>query len=104
MKTILLPGMGANSKMYPVEKYSILQDVVFADWPKYNGEETLEAMAQSIIHHYDISSEMAVGGSSLGGMVAIEIAKLTDIKHVILIGSARNPENINPLRENSHTL
>ncbi len=97
MKTIILPGMGANSNMYPREKYISLQDVIFTDWPKYDGELSLEAVAKKVINQHQINNEMIVGGSSLGGMVAIEIAKTIGLKKVILIGSATNPDYINPL-------
>jgi pimeloyl-ACP methyl ester carboxylesterase len=97
MKTIILPGMGANSNMYPKEKYISLQDVIFIDWPKYDEETSLEAVAKKIIYQHQINNEMVVGGSSLGGMVAIEIAKIIGLKKVILIGSATNPDYINPL-------
>ncbi len=97
MKTIILPGMGANSNMYPKEKYKSLQDVVFVNWPKYGGEISLEAVAKKTISQHQINNKMVVGGSSLGGMVAIEIAKIMSLKKVILIGSATNPDYINPL-------
>lgn len=97
MKTIILPGMGANSNMYPKEKYDWLQEVTFSNWPEYHGEKTIEAVSQKIIGQHQITSEMTVGGSSLGGMVAIEIAKIVGISKVILIGSATNPKYINPL-------
>lgn len=97
MKTIILPGMGANSNMYPKDKYISLQDVTFADWPGYEGEVSLESVAKKIIAQHHINKEMVVGGSSLGGMVAIEIAKIMGLKKVILIGSATHSDFINPL-------
>jgi pimeloyl-ACP methyl ester carboxylesterase len=97
MKTIILPGMGADANMYPKKQYQSLQDVLFVNWPKYDGEKSLEAVAQKIIDQYKIGSKMVVGGSSFGGMVAIEIAKILGLKKVILIGSATSPGYINPL-------
>jgi pimeloyl-ACP methyl ester carboxylesterase len=97
MKTIILPGMGANSNMYPKEKYNKLQDVIFANWPKYDGELSVEEVAKKVIDIHQINNEMVAGGSSLGGMVAIEIAKIVGITKVILIGSATNSDYINPL-------
>lgn len=83
--------------MYPRGKYNHLQNVTFADWPVYDGEETLNAVAGKIIEQHLINNETAVGGASLGGMVAIEIAKILGIRKVILIGSATNPDFVNPL-------
>lgn len=89
--------MGANSDTYPKEKYSYLQGVNFIDWPDYKDEKSLSEVANRIISQYQINKEMIVGGSSLGGMVAIEIAKIVGIKKIILIGSTTQPEFINPL-------
>jgi pimeloyl-ACP methyl ester carboxylesterase len=97
MTTIILPGMGADSRMYPYEKYGHIQDVIFSEWPEYKNETTLKAVALSVIEQHKINSNMVVGGSSLGGMVAVEIAKAVGIKQVILIGSTTHPKYINPL-------
>lgn len=97
MMTIILPGMGANSNMYPKEKYNSLENVIFAEWPVYEGEDTIGTIARKIIDQYQINSEMVVGGSSFGGIVAIEIAKTIGINKAILIGSATDPACINPL-------
>lgn len=96
MKTLILPGMGADSAMYPKKYYTYLSGVRFADWPEYHGEQTIRALALRVIDEHDITADMIVGGSSLGGMVAIEIAKIIDVKKVILIGSATGAEMINP--------
>lgn len=97
MKTIILPGMGANSNMYPLNNYEIIENIHFINWPDYDGEQTFEEIAEKIINQHRIDQSFTIGGSSLGGMVAIEIAKITNIKKVILIGSATNPNFINPL-------
>ena len=97
MTTIILPGMGANSNMYPKDKYQFLEDVSFINWPVYKGEQSLNEVARSIIRQYTINNKMIVGGSSLGGMVAIDIAKIVGNEKVILIGSATQPKYINPL-------
>ena len=95
-KTILLPGMGADSRMYPKTHYHRLSWVNFLDWPVYQGEKTIDALALRVIDEYDITAKTIVGGASLGGMVAVEIAKRLDIDRVILIGSTAQPKNINP--------
>ncbi len=95
MKTIILPGMGADSSMYQNDPYQKLSRVTFADWPLYNGENTIEAVAKSVINQYNIETTTIIGGSSLGGMVAVEIAKILGIKKVILIGSATSPDYVN---------
>lgn len=97
MKTIILPGMGANSNMYPSIIYHKIQNTEFINWPNYDAEKTLKEVAEKLIKKHKIESYFTIGGSCLGGMVAIEIAKIANIKKVILISSATNPDFINPL-------
>lgn len=97
MRTIILPGMGANSNMYPKEQYKHLENVTFINWPRYEEENSLTQVAHKIIKLHKIDNNTVIGGSSLGGMVAIEIGKIVNCKKVILIGSATTPEFINPL-------
>jgi len=104
VKTIILPGLAADSRMYPSPAYESLTDVAFVDWPEYTGEKTLAAMAESIIARYKITRDMFIGGSSLGGMVALEIAKNAGISKVLLIGSATTPDSVNPALEKLSTL
>ncbi|WP_419663058.1 hypothetical protein Dvar_35300 [Desulfosarcina variabilis str. Montpellier] len=95
-KTIILPGMGADSGMYPQTLYHHLSGVDFVDWPPYQGETTLTAVARRMIDEYGITSGWGVGGASLGGMVAVEIARLLNIDRVILIGSTTHRSAIHP--------
>lgn len=97
MKTFILPGMGANTLMYPEQSYKHLHEVSFIDWPPYAGETSLGQVAESIIDLHGINDHHLLGGSSLGGMVSIEIAKQARCEKVILIGSATDPGFINPI-------
>jgi len=90
-----LPGMGANSNMYS-GPWRELFNMKFLDWPKYRGEKTLSKIAESVINEYNISRYDTVAGSSLGGMVALEIADILKIESVILFGSAVTKDEINP--------
>ena len=69
----LLPGMGADSSMY-TEPFKALPSVRFVDWPPYRGQRTLPELAASVIASSGITPDDEIGGTSLGGMVALEIA------------------------------
>ena len=92
----ILPGMGANSNMYP-GPWRKVPDTKFINWPRYNGEKTISEVAESIIRHYRIMQSDSVGGSSLGGIVSLEIAEKLGIRNVYLFGSAVSKSEINPL-------
>ncbi len=91
----LLPGMGANQKMY--KDWQTNQRIMFIGWSEYNGEICFAQIAKALIKQYQITPADCIGGSSLGGMIAIEIDKILNNKQVILIGSARHPHEINTL-------
>jgi pimeloyl-ACP methyl ester carboxylesterase len=96
LRTIILPGMGADSGMYPKAYYRNLPGVDFVDWPVYEGEKTIAAVARRVIEEYNITGNTIVGGSSLGGMVAVQIAKVLNLDRVILIGSTTRSSDVNP--------
>jgi pimeloyl-ACP methyl ester carboxylesterase len=87
-KWYMLPGMGANTTMYD----SLLKEVTFEinviNWPQYSGEQTYTDVARRIIKENDIRNGDVVVGSSLGGMVSLEIAQYKKLAAVVLIGSA----------------
>ena len=92
----VLPGMGASSKMYTSFKaWNSLENIKFLDWPAWKGEKSLAEIAESIIEANNIDSQDIIAGSSLGGMVALEIAQKTKAKKAILIGSAVSRVEVN---------
>ncbi len=94
MTTFVLPGMGATSEMYP-PPWNELENAVFVDWPAYRGESSMEEVATRVIEAEGISAGDVVIGSSLGGMVALEIAQQLDLLHVVLLGSAVSAAEVN---------
>ena len=90
----ILPGMGADHRMYP-QPWPGLPQVTFLDWPKYGGEQTLNAVAKSVVRTYALHEDAWLVGSSLGGMVACEIAALLPVRGLILVGSAKTKDELN---------
>ena len=97
MRWVILPGMGATAAMYNGLKHKLGFPVDFLNWPAYRGEETYADVARRIIEEHAITSEDVVGGSSLGGMVALEVARLSDAKAIVLLGSAVNRKEVQTL-------
>lgn len=88
--------MGIDSTMYG-SAFRTLKDVHYADWSPYTNEKSIKDIAITLIARYTINPSDIVGGSSLGGIVASEIAKYVEVRKIILIGSTLTPENINPI-------
>ncbi len=89
----VLPGMGADNSMY-AGSWKNLSDSVFLDWPCYRGEKSISDVAERMIEGNSISTGDILVGSSLGGMVACEIAKRYHPKVLFLLGSARDKNEI----------
>lgn len=96
-KWFILPGMGANSAMYDALRGKVDFEIDFVDWPIYRGEISYEEVASRIIEENHIDAGDIVGGSSLGGMISIEIGNLVQSKAIVLIGSAINASEIQSL-------
>jgi pimeloyl-ACP methyl ester carboxylesterase len=97
IKWFILPGMGATSAMYDAVRRELRFGVNFKNWPEYRGEKSYAEVARRVIEENGISEGDVVGGSSLGGMVALEIARSVKAKAVILIGSAVHPREVQGL-------
>ena len=93
----ILPGMGATSEMYSSLRRGLSFNAHFIDWPKYQNEISFKKVAERIIEENHISDNDVIGGSSLGGMIALEIAMILNARAVILIGSALRIVEINGL-------
>lgn len=92
----LLPGMGADERMY-VKSWRELEGVTFLNWGEYQGEKTIGEVADRLIKQYALDEDVIIGGSSLGGMVASEIAQRLGCRGLILIGSTYRKEDVNVL-------
>lgn len=88
--------MGANSKMYQ-GAWLDLNHATYIDWPPYKGEASLSELAIRVATHYKIQGNDILIGSSMGGMVALEISKLLLLDRVVLVGSAIDVSEMNLL-------
>lgn len=96
-KWYILPGMGATSEMYSALKRELSFNSHFLDWPNYQGEISFKEVAERIITDNPIHANDIVGGSSLGGMIALEVSMILNTKAVVLMGSAIRNDEINRL-------
>lgn len=91
----VLPGIGNTSEMYS-GPWGTIPDMVYVDWPKLE-KYTFENLTNFFIEEYGITDQDTVAGSSLGGIIALEIAIETGCREVTLIGSAKERSEINQL-------
>jgi pimeloyl-ACP methyl ester carboxylesterase len=87
-KIFLIPGLGADTRVYKNIDLSG-HEVIYVDWIQPNKTDTLATYAQKLINQYHITPRSIVIGNSLGGILAIEIAKIIPIDKTILISSIK---------------
>jgi hypothetical protein len=87
-KLFLIPGLGADCRIY---KNIDLKghELVCVQWIDPAKNDSLTTYAQKLIDKYHILSGSIVIGNSLGGMIAIEIAKKISLQKTILISSIK---------------
>jgi pimeloyl-ACP methyl ester carboxylesterase len=88
-KIYLIPGMGADTRIYNNIDLKDTDDVTCIDWIEPHPTDTLATYAQKLVYQYYIQPDSIIVGNSLGGMLAIEIAKFIPVKKVVLISSIR---------------
>lgn len=98
-----LPGMGADRRMFP-EPWETLAGFVPHDWPAYSGERTIADFAGTVVDSCGIRDGDALIGTSLGGMVACEIARVRKLRALFLISSAVDKDEVNRLLAFLHPL
>ncbi|HEY8781422.1 MAG TPA: alpha/beta hydrolase [Mucilaginibacter sp.] len=87
-RIFLIPGLGADSRIFK-NLYLDELEVIYTNSIEPGKTDTLETYAQKLIYQYHIVKQSIIIGSSLGGMIAVEIAKIIPLKKVILISSIK---------------
>jgi pimeloyl-ACP methyl ester carboxylesterase len=91
-KVFLIAGLGADTRLYQNIILPEGYEVVPADWIVPAETDTLTTYAQKLVSHYAIADNSIVIGDSLGGMIAVEIAKQVKLAKVILISSIKTAD------------
>lgn len=91
---ILLPGMGADARMFESLQGSLPQ-LVTPNWIEPLWTESLNEYAFRLAKEIDPCVPCFVGGASFGGVVALEVAAaLPSVRACFLIGSIRSPQSL----------
>jgi pimeloyl-ACP methyl ester carboxylesterase len=88
-KIFLIPGLGADTRIYNNIDLPSDDDIIPVNWIIPDQKDSLTTYAQKLIYQYHITPSSIIIGNSLGGMIAVEIAKLLPTSKVILISSIK---------------
>lgn len=92
---VLFPGLGTDDRLL-VRQIERFPGLIVPPWLAHRPGDTLVEYAARLAAPLASLAPFWVGGSSFGGMLALEIAKLLSTRGVILIGSARSRMAIAP--------
>lgn len=98
---VLIPGLGADAALYELQRRALGERLVVPPWPEPNYQgDTLESYARRIADVVrampNVTRPFHVGGLSLGGILAAEIAECCadDVAGVFLIGACLDRSEI----------
>jgi pimeloyl-ACP methyl ester carboxylesterase len=88
-KIYLIPGLGADARMY-MPQLKVLSNALVLEHRKPLKGETLVQYAKRLSAEVDTSEPFILIGTSLGGIIAIEMARIIHPDKVILISSIKH--------------
>jgi len=95
-RLVLLPGLGADSRLFDLLRPSI-PDLHVPPWLEPRDAEPLPAYAARLAEAVrGPAGDFVLGGASFGGMLALEMAPLLRPRAVALIGSAYSGREVRP--------
>lgn len=90
---VLLPGMGADARLFAKQREAF-PTIVVPDWLPPRRKERLRDYAERFASALVVSRPLVLGGSSFGGMVACELAAVLRPNALVLLGSTADPLRI----------
>lgn len=87
-KIYIFSGLGVDKRVFDKIDFGTL-NIKFMDWIEPLENENLESYALRISETITDKNPILIG-LSFGGMLAVEISKIKEVKNIILIASAKN--------------
>ena len=94
MKVYFISGLGADSRVFHHIQLPQGFEPVYLDWIKPKQHESLHDYATRLAEPIDASEKFILAGLSMGGMMAVEIAKRYQPVMTILLSSVPCSENL----------
>lgn len=92
---LLLPGIGGDARLFNGQRG--VRDIRPLEWlPPAHPREPLTQYAKRLAQTIHVTEPFDLGGASFGGMIALELARHIEPRHLILFGSCRSPDAIAP--------
>lgn len=96
MRVYCIPGIGADDRLFHKLQLPDGFQKIPLNWLATQPGESLQAYAQRMAAAITCSEESVLLGVSLGGIIALEIARITGIEKVILVSSIADSMELPP--------
>jgi surfactin synthase thioesterase subunit len=83
-----IPGLGADYRLYNNINLPGVESI-YISWPEPNDCTTLKEYTELLLPMIDTSKPFVIWGTSMGGMVAIELCKHVKPQKLILISTVK---------------
>ncbi|MBN2024252.1 MAG: alpha/beta fold hydrolase [Pirellulales bacterium] len=94
IQLVLLPGLGADARLFRPQ--AAVFGVVVPPWIPPRRSESLPDYAERLAGTVDVRRPFILGGVSIGGMIAYEMARHLQPDALVLIASCRKRESLPP--------
>lgn len=91
----LISGQGADQRLFQ-NLHVVTHQTVVLDFPLPHHNELLPEYAMRMSSQIDTQRRYSILGVSLGGMIAVEMAKFLKPEHLILVSSAKGRKELPP--------
>lgn len=89
----LIPGLGADKRMY-TPQLKVLRDAVVLEHLPAVKKESLTDYAQRLAVHINAREPFALVGTSLGGMICLELTRFVKPQKVVLISTVKTRQEL----------
>ncbi|HVU57149.1 MAG TPA: hypothetical protein VHD83_18940 [Puia sp.] len=87
MNVYFISGMGADGRLFRHVRLPEGFQMQFVNWITPDDKDTIPSYASRLVQQIDTTQPFALVGVSLGGIMAVEIAKISSPVATIIIGS-----------------
>lgn len=93
MNIYLIPGLGADKRMY-AHQLKALPDAKVLEHLEPIKSETLTEYAGRVAKEIDTTKPFALVGTSLGGIISMELSRILNPEKIVIISSIKNREEM----------
>ncbi len=95
-RLVLVPGLGADARVFGPQ-LKAFPDALAPGWIPPRPREPFAAYAERLAATIDRSRPLVLAGISMGGMLALEMARHLPATRVALIASCTHPRSVGPV-------